>query len=517
MWSAIGYRHSANTFGDGALLGLDLDALTSHPVLTGSYSRFSFHHPGPMYAYLLAPFWWLSRGAWSAHFASGLLNTIWVAIGIWASGRIDAGRGRFVAAVGFAVLIASLPPAITLESWNPSVSLLGASAFLVLLWSHVMRPSRPTLATALFLGSFLAQVHVTLGPILVLAAGFVACVRAVQRWNERGSDRRISVDGDTVTVASAPVADTTSRAKGFGRIAAWCAFVTILWLPPLIDLLTNNPNNLATILRKTDELPHPHSLGDVLPIALGQLARPVGFLLGAGTDPQSGARGVLPKVVTLLLLSLVSLAAWRRRDRGTLLGVGIIAATCVGMVASLSRVVDAPIPYYLGRFGGAALTVLLLAVLGRFIVSNMPFTASFLAVAMVVLLCVASLHSARDISRVRGATEFHAEVEALPEQLHDGDALGLGDVSSQLAFAGIIYEARLNGIHIRASTNSEVLSADPINTTIVLFRPWDRTAKAPDYLLRTTSKASPDERVIATINGVTLTKLLRVPMKRVGG
>lgn len=108
-------------------------------------------------------------------------------------------------------------------------------------------------------------------------------------------------------------------------------------------------------------------------------------------------------------------------------------------------------------------------------------------------------------------------MEALPEQLHDGDALGLGDVSSQLAFAGIIYEARLNGIHIRASTNSEVLSADPINTTIVLFRPWDRTAKAPDYLLRTTSKASPDERVIATINGVTLTKLLRVPMKRVGG
>lgn len=48
--------------------------------------------------------------------------------------------------------------------------------------------------------------------------------------------------------------------------------------------------------------PHPHGLSTALPIMLGQLSRPIGFLMGAGTDPQWGARGLGPKLVTVLLV-----------------------------------------------------------------------------------------------------------------------------------------------------------------------------------------------------------------------
>lgn len=95
-----------------------------------------------MYTNPLAPIWWIWPGAWAADSGSGVLNAIWVAIGIWAVGRIEGAAGCFTAAVGFTVLIAGLPPAVTTQSWNPSVSLLAASAFLVVAWSHTILPSR---------------------------------------------------------------------------------------------------------------------------------------------------------------------------------------------------------------------------------------------------------------------------------------------------------------------------------------------------------------------------------------
>lgn len=162
------------------------------------------------------------------------------------------------------------------------------------------------------------------------------------------------------------------------------------------------------------------------------------------------------------------MAVWRRRDRTTLLGLGFVMVVCLGMLLSLTRVVDDPIPDYLGRFGGATVTVLLACVFGRHIARNMPFAAMPLGAAMAVLLLAASLSSAGSIAQIHGAVEVHPEVTAFVAQLREGDILGLADADTNTVAAGMVYQARPE----RPSGRDEyqygkVLTGVPINTTIV--------------------------------------------------
>ena len=153
---------------------------------------------------------------------------------------------------------------------------------------------------------------------------------------------------------------------------------------------------------------------------------------------------------------------------------------------------------------------------GVFSFLHMPFTAIPLGVIMSGLLLVASVNSAGDVSGIHGAVEVNPEVAALAEELSAGDILGLADADSNTVAAGMVYYARLQDRQVLMSTNVRDLTGVPINTTIVLFRPWDRTTAAPTVLLHTTTPATADERVIASEGGFTLTRLIREPKRPIG-
>src|SRR5262249_47432893 len=145
----------------------------SGQLLEGPYSRFQWHHPGPMYFYLLAPFY----GA-TGHRAAGL-NAGAVAINLAALVAIihaAAGAGSAPMAMGIAfgsTLYLWRAHAAIASAWNPHVVVLPVMAVVVL--SGAVASGRLWLLplVAAF-ASLAAQTHVALVPVsLLLGAGAV--------------------------------------------------------------------------------------------------------------------------------------------------------------------------------------------------------------------------------------------------------------------------------------------------------------------------------------------------------
>ncbi len=512
IWTVLVHRDSAGVTGDGALLGLDLHAIGDHAVLTGSYSRFWFHHPGPAYQYVLFPFYFLWPGAWSPHLISGVLNGIWVAIGMWAAGRSDGGRGRFLAAATFSILIAVLPVAATTQSWNASIGLLGASALLLVMYSHVQLPSRATLLTIILLSSFLMQAHVSWVPILLPALGVTAAFRCYARTRRNAGTPAMVIEGNTIIIPppTEPPPSLMSRTK-LATAAAWILGTLFLWLAPLIDFFTRHPNNVDELRFRAETLPRPTDFKEAFILMLGQLSRPVGFLLGYDADPQGGSVGAVPKGLTLLLLFGIVFAAFRWNDLGARIGVSLVGATALGMTVGYTRMTDNPIPIYLGRLGGAALAVLLIVLMGRVLTRAFPLVSIPLAIGLLLVLISTSWNTSHEVSEHRAALERHPEVPALSRKLPRTAIVGLGDIAAWEAAAGIANYQALHDKSVHISTDAASVGTPAADTAKILFRPWDLTERAPQFLVHVDSAIGENETVIATSEGVTLTRVAIPP------
>lgn len=209
-------------FADGAVIEIyTLQALRGS-VKLGPYSQFGWHHPGPVYFDLLAPFYELA-----GHRAIGLtagaiaINLVALATMFRVSAR---SAGRLSAAIVVAGLslylwrVEELLPSI----WNPHIVVLALAA-LVVLCAALATGHGAALPMAIAAGSFLAQTHISLVPcsvLLIVAAGAAS-------WHRSGVDRRGLKFWVTVSVVLA----------------------VALWLPPIVEQARGDPGNVTRIWR----------------------------------------------------------------------------------------------------------------------------------------------------------------------------------------------------------------------------------------------------------------------------
>ncbi len=481
IWSVVVHRNAADAIGDGALLGIDLESLTDHPLLTGAYSRFWFHHPGPMYQYALAPLYWIFPGAWSPHVMSGILNLIWIAIALWAAGRIMNARLRFPIAVGIVVLIASMPAVATMQSWNASAGLLAAAAYLVVLWSHLNAPSGRTLFAATLIGSFVLQTHLSWAPIILPATLVVLAIRGFKNWSARW-------------LAPLPVA-------GYLGVTVLC------WAAPLFEWFANDPNNVDEILNRSDTLPQPHGFGTSMQMALGQLARPVGFVFGLGIDRQGGTPGAMPKLLTIGLIMLAAYVAWNARDHSLGIGIVLLLATWCGTVISFTRMTDNPVPRYLGHMGGAAMSLLVVIVAITALRKLLPALSAVVVPVSLVMVLATTFSTSGDLADQSGAVESHPHIRNIGNLIPEGAILGLGDIAAWEPVAGVVLQQCRERSCLPVTRNAEAVGTPQADTARIVFRPWSLTKRRPTHLLRTNSEPGANEVVLATEGGITLTEV----------
>jgi hypothetical protein len=377
-----GFRAGA-LFGDRALIALSAHDAWRAPVLLGPYSRFYWHHPGPLYFYVL--------NLWSSLFGGGTLGLVLsaTAINVAAAGGIlvlahrRGGRPLLVwASLLLTAYLVAIEP-IPFDIWNPSATLLPFLLVLLLAWSVACRDwwAAPWLA---LVASFAVQTHVGLVPGVAMAIGFAVFVSV---WRQRRREAPLRADERRSIRRSA---------------AASIAITIVVWLPPLIEQLTSREGNLTSLARFFTRPGSPHTFSEGITNTALQatlMLRSVFEPVSLRADAHQGL--VLAVVLSVFAFAVAVTAARRARAADVLVLLILVAVELAVGIYAVTRVVG-PIQFYLVQWISAVGFVVWLA-LGQAIlefartrVSDAPSYRMLTRGAVVVLLaalCVSTIRA----------------------------------------------------------------------------------------------------------------------------
>jgi hypothetical protein len=368
-------------FGDRAILALTARDAFRAPVLLGPYSRFYWHHPGPLYFYVLQAWSWVFGGSTVSLVLGATAINVAGAAGILALAHRRGGRPLLVwTAVLLGAYLVALDP-IPFDIWNPSVTVLPFVVLLLLAWSVACRDwwAMPWLA---LVASFVAQTHVGLAPGAAAAIGGGAVIAFLRQRRHGPPD-----DGERRTI---------------GRAALASALVALVaWLPPIVQELTSGSGNLSALLHFFTQQVTPHPLSD----GLTQTGLEATLMLRAVFTPitlrEDYHQGLtLALVVTVLACAVAVVLARRARSRDTLVLFVLVAVELVAGVYAVTRI-EGQIQFYLVQWISAVGFVLWMAcghaviadVRSRSTGARVPRWAQIGAVVVLVVLCVSTIRA----------------------------------------------------------------------------------------------------------------------------
>jgi hypothetical protein len=283
-------RHAVEMFplGDIAVIELYVRDAVAGRLLVGPYSRFGWHHPGPLYFYVIAPFYAFGHSA-TASLAAGAACIAMSALALftWAAARTIGARSSVVLLAAVLFYLWRVP-GLSVSAWNPHVVVIPAAA-LVVLSAGAAGGDVMLLPVAAVLASLIAQTDVALVPFagaLTLAA-LIAAVMAARRWKSRTAMRSINV-------------------------SAWMALA--LWLVPIAEELTHSPGNMTLLWRFfAGAHGHGQTLSDASAAWAAMLTAPFSgaFSLAGGATFEANAQSLR---VAIALTELAALALVARRQ-----------------------------------------------------------------------------------------------------------------------------------------------------------------------------------------------------------
>lgn len=309
-------RHWFPSADDAFIFRRVADVGGAHTPLVGVYSRYGWHHPGPLLFWLLAPFERLG-GSSGLLIGAAAINLACLAGALATAFR--RGGAALVTWVGLlvAVFVHALGSTLLIDPWNPWLPVTGLVWFFLLAWSVGCGDSTmwPWL---IGVGSWEVQAHVGFAPVVgaLLAMAFV--LGRGWRFSWRGAWR---------------------PAVAVGLVA---------WAGPLIQQAAGHPGNVQAIVSYAH---HPSQSTQGWARALGvagrQLAIPPPWITGR----ESNFIGILSTASVetgtgeLALLVLLGFLAWRRgRRESALLAATAVVAVMAGL-AGLARITGLPFPY----------------------------------------------------------------------------------------------------------------------------------------------------------------------------
>jgi len=207
------------TNSDLAVTELYTEVAARGQLLAGPYSRFGWNHPGPMYFYVLAPLYAAGGHQATSLFATAVaINLAALLTLLWVMAREDRGPYLLFASAA-CLVIAWRVPRLLASPWTAHVPVFVALAFIIVCGAVVSGRHR-LLPLLILLGSFIAQTHVSYVPLVgVLSTAAIIAVLAQRREH------------------ATPV------------IAASAGVGLLLWLPTLIDAISNAGGNIAALWR----------------------------------------------------------------------------------------------------------------------------------------------------------------------------------------------------------------------------------------------------------------------------
>ena len=211
------------TIGDTAVIESYTWMASTGDLLLGPYSRFQWHHPGPVAFFWIAPFYALS-GARPAGLSAGALALNLAMLAILTSIVIRR-AGTALAIVLLATITFyswRIAPVLT-SAWNPHVIVFAMMALIVAA-ADTIAGAASTLPVVAALASLVGQTHVALLPS-ALALGTASAIGAVAgTWRHENAGTKIS------------------RA-----IFAAIAMLALFWILPIAEQFTGHPGNISQL------------------------------------------------------------------------------------------------------------------------------------------------------------------------------------------------------------------------------------------------------------------------------
>jgi hypothetical protein len=216
--------------GDRALLESYTLLATKGQIMVGPYSRFGWHHPGPLYFWLAAPFYALSNyRSDGLEIAALAINAVSVAIVGWIAIRFASALLQIALLAGLAVYLWRIDT-IFMSVWNPYIVILPTIAVSVTC-AAILTGQIRLLPLAAVLGSFIAQTHIALLPYAVVLIGMSGAyalardARAGEWWLDSHARRVLNLTGwILLLVWSGPIAQQLASTSGnLGRL--WSFFL----------------------------------------------------------------------------------------------------------------------------------------------------------------------------------------------------------------------------------------------------------------------------------------------------
>lgn len=319
--------HAFYSWGDQAVIELQVRSASHFQALLGPYDRYGWHHLGPAYFYLMSPLYVLTGDQSPALsgaqlLINGILAVATVAVihryfgwrvGAWAAGLVS-------------VILLTYGHMYLTYPWNPFV-----------------------LATAVLLTMTLAALGAT-GEVAPLVWAFVAASLAVQTDVSAGLVLVVVLGVGVVGFAIAFRRDKGNRPAGYWRsplALAGIGVFLLMWVPPAVQTVTHFPGNIATVAHFFLGS-HPgqgHSLHEALSTVVRQLSLRDLNPNAQGAQPPAGSVGKLIAVVDVLDAAAVCIAGLVLRRRAVLaLGV-VSAASMAAAVVSVFRLIGPVLPY----------------------------------------------------------------------------------------------------------------------------------------------------------------------------
>jgi hypothetical protein len=310
--------------GDPAFIGIYTRLALDGRLVVGAYSRFHWHHPGPIYFYMLAPLYWLTgQHAHSLAWTASLLNlcSVWLVLSRL---KKRGGAGVFVAGAALLLLYVLQTEELFVNPWNPYVTLLPLAALIVSCADFASTVHLGALPLIVLLASFVTQTHAGHIP----CAGAVVLASLILHLRHRRH-------------ADAPLRGAGASDRRY--LLASAAVLIVAWAPPVIENLRGDPGNLTFLFHYVRHR-QATSVSDALSGYVHYMAALPLWRLAApwSPGPWPGSEW-LAGLVTLAQFVLLWLAGRWAGARGRPFHRALCLVSLTGSVAGLwaaSRIID---------------------------------------------------------------------------------------------------------------------------------------------------------------------------------
>jgi hypothetical protein len=359
-------------------------------LLVGPYSRFGWHHPGPIYFYALVPFYLGShRDTAGLNAAAIVFNVFMIAVAT----LVAASAGGPVLAVVLAAATTVLvfrADGLLVSAWNPHVVVL-PMVVAVTAAAAAAAGQAWWLPLAALAASFAAETHIGTLPTVALVCGLA------------------------VVVVLASTNPTRRAARPWKALAATAIVLAVAWLPSIAEQVRHAPGNLSALWKffltsagaaqplRTAFIAWSSMLAGIARPDFG-LASGVPLRITHGWAPQAWAIGEL-----VLLATVAAISARQRRRFEMFLSLFALAASLAALwsvTRVLGELIDHEIFWIsaLGALNAAVIVASIAGLAGPHAQRNLTLPATAVCAVLLAVCAAAGLAGLADIrARSRAA------------------------------------------------------------------------------------------------------------------